>query len=161
MRISALTLVVLTLSTAGVAPAAAGGPQLAGRGARVVDGDTFWLGRVRVRLAGIEAPARNTAEGRNSRRYLSELVAGQVLTCNDTGGRTYGRVAAICYDQQGRDLGRLMIHAGWAWDWRQHSGGRYFPAELSARLGRRGVFADNPLRPRPVPESRLRASRAG
>lgn len=159
MRFRTPFLVVLTLSVAAASAARAGNAQIVGYVSRVVDGDTLWIGRTKIRLAGIEAPALSTTDGAASRLALASIVTGQVLSCADTGGRTYGRVAAICRDQAGRDLGALMVAGGWAWDWHRYSGGRYLAAEWGARLNRRGLFAANPLRPRQEPERRAGAAR--
>jgi endonuclease YncB( thermonuclease family) len=101
---------------------------------QVVDGDTIDCGRVRVRLARIDAPelpghcARNRrcapGDGKASKLALEHLVKGQTLICQPVpasprGGSAsdrYGRTVARCR-LNGRDIGQAMIAGGWAIRW--------------------------------------------
>lgn len=58
--------------------------ELKGR-ARVIDGDTLYVGRVKVRLNGIDAPERGQARSRAATRALQSLVAGKVFCAALTG----------------------------------------------------------------------------
>lgn len=107
---------------------------------RVTDGDTIRCGDVRVRLHGVDAPEMDTPAGAPSRDALAAIVAGGPLACADTGGRTYGRVVAICRLQDGLDVGEAVIRAGWARDWPKFSGGRYATAEFEARAANLGIW---------------------
>ena len=58
---------------------------LSGRVVRVVDGDTLVVldatqAQQKIRLQGIDAPERGQAFGTKSKKHLSDLVAGQVVT---------------------------------------------------------------------------------
>lgn len=106
----------------------------------VTDGDTLRCGDVRVRLHGIDAPEMDAPAGAPSRDALAAAVGAGPLFCEDTGGRTYGRVVAICRRPDGLDVGEAVIRAGWARDWPTFSGGRYAPAEAEARTRRRGMW---------------------
>jgi len=127
----------------------ASGNSLAGR-ARVVDGDSLDVAGERIRLYGIDAPefrqscndlaGRPYACGRASSRALAALIAGRQVSCTAVDHDRYGRDVAIC-TVDGRDLGEVMVRAGHAVDYAQHSRGRYAAAEREARDSKRGIWA--------------------
>jgi endonuclease YncB( thermonuclease family) len=122
----------------------ADGP-ISGR-ARIIDGDTIDIGGERIRLWGVDAPeARQqcTARGnpgRSARSALARAVGGRTVTCAVRDHDDYGRTVAQC-SVAGVDLGAAMVSQGWAWDYRQYSGGRYRGAESGARRADLGVWA--------------------
>lgn len=128
---------------------AAPGGSLAGR-ARVVDGDSLDVAGERIRLYGIDAPeyrqscndlaGRPYACGRDASRALAALIAGRQVACTRVDHDRYGRDVAICM-VDGRDLGEVMVRAGHAVDYAQHSRGRYAAAEREARAAKRGMWA--------------------
>ena len=96
---------------------------------RVVDGDTIdvhfdlgfgvWLRKQRVRLAGIDTPesrTRNLAEkalGLKAKERLKELCVG-TFQVKSLGKGKYGRVLGIPYDEEGRDICKVLIEEGHA-----------------------------------------------
>jgi|SRR5208283_1673617 len=52
------------------------------------DGDTYRFRQVRVRIAGMDAPELETRFGPGSRDHLAQLIAGQRVTCQDSGERS-------------------------------------------------------------------------
>ncbi len=130
-----------TADATNAADAAAPPTSLAGRPTRITDGDTFRLGEVRVRLHGVDAPELRTSDGRPARLHLQTLIGSGAVQCDDTGGRSYERVVAVCRSAAGRELGRAMVEDGWAVDAPRFSGGRYAASERAARAARRGMHA--------------------
>ena len=128
---------ILVLALA--APSAAAADRLAGR-ARVIDGDTIVVNGVRVRLKGIAAPevARNGKPGEpggeEAKAFLVDLIEGEVVVCDLTGERTWGRPVAWCY-RDGGDIAEAEIRAGLARDCPRHSKGRYAAIEQPAAAG--------------------------
>ena len=129
-RRGARTLLVgLTLITA---PAAAG--EIVGKVARVADGDTFTIGRTRIRLCGIQAPERRDPGGPAATAMMRRLIAGRTIRCIPVGEGTpcdgssphasHDRVVAQCFAGS-RDLAEAMVRAGRADDWPRFSGGAY------------------------------------
>ena len=121
--------------------------------ARVVavhDGDTITVDDgVRVRLFGIDAPELAQEGGRESRRYLAELVLHQrvELTVKDTD--QYGRGVAQVRLEDGRDVNALMVQAGHAWVYRKFCRPCYGMRmdETAAKWKGLGLWAQS----RPVP----------
>lgn len=114
---------------------------IAGPVSRVVDGDTFWIGRVKIRLWGIDAPEAATANGPAATRYLAQVVADHPLTCRQAGAPSHDRLVARCEDPWGRDIGEIMVGAGWALDWPEFSRGRYRSTQDRAAALGVGVHA--------------------
>jgi endonuclease YncB( thermonuclease family) len=95
----------------------------------VVDGDTFWIGGQKVRIAGIDAPethdyrcASELELGERAARQLQTLLnSGAVTMTNiDRDRDTYGRLLRnVSVD--GQDVGETLISAGVA---RAYAGGR-------------------------------------
>jgi endonuclease YncB( thermonuclease family) len=101
--------------------------------ARVVDGDTLWLGNIKVRLKGIGAPERGRPRYRDATKVLQNLVAGQIVTCRLNGDKSYDRYVGSCFVGE-IDIAAEVIASGNALDCRRYSGGRYRKFEtLDAR----------------------------
>lgn len=109
--------------------------RLTGRIAYVHDGDTIRVGKTRIRLWGIDAPELETKAGRRARAWAVKAWEGQLVRCRKR-GTTRGRVAARC-TIKGKDLGRQIIRAGHACEWRRYSRGYYGQRLTCERLGRR------------------------
>lgn len=91
----------------------------------VVDGDTIRIGRVSLRLAGIDAPELDHPWGQKAKWELAKLCKGQTITAKIEPFMTYDRLVATCYLPDGRDLSAEMVRLGFALDWPKFSGGKY------------------------------------
>jgi micrococcal nuclease len=99
-------------------------------GTRVVDGDTLWLGNVKVRLNGIDAPERGMPRFRAATDTLKRLVAGQIVLCRLNGEKSYDRFIGTCFVGE-VDVAAAVIASGNALDCARYSGGRYRKFETS------------------------------
>ncbi len=95
----------------------------------VVDGDTIRIGKVSLRLAGIDAPELDHPWGRRAKAELIGLCRGQVITAQLNPELSYDRIVATCFLPDGRDLSAEMVKLGYALDWRKFSGGKYAALE--------------------------------
>ncbi len=100
----------------------------------VRDGDTIELGPIAVRLQGIAAPEGNEPGGAIATDAMRDLVLGKDLRCDLTGDRSHDRVIGVCFLQDGRDIGEVMVFQGHARDCYRFSRGRYADAERHARI---------------------------
>jgi endonuclease YncB( thermonuclease family) len=117
-------------------------------GARVVDGDTLMIGGQQVRLYGIDAPeleqicdgpGEEIRCGEISRSAVLDLVAGvERVSCKTKGRDSSGQWIAVCY-ADGSDIGRTMVHSGWALADRQQSL-NYVRTEHDAKNAKRGLW---------------------
>ena len=120
---------------------------------QVIDGDTFTgldakNRQVRVRLHGIDAPEAKQAFGTVSRKALSDLIGGKIVSVvevdRDSYGRTVGRVTI-----GNKLVNAEMVRSGLAWRYVFHDKRNEFGAlENEARRQRRGLWKDaNPVPP--------------
>lgn len=107
----------------------------------VYDADTLYFDSSGARLWGIDAPELETPEGRAAQRAMSAIIGDSMVTCIGTGSHSYNRTVSICSDENGRDLGELIVRAGYAVDWPRFSNGRYAAAEADARRAGAGLWA--------------------
>jgi|GEM_PF-3528276 len=115
----------------------------------VVDGDSIWVkptdgGRVRLRLAGIDAPEICQSGGREAREAMRALALDQEVRVIILAHDHYGRaIARVLRRADGADLGRSMVAEGWAWNesFRWHPGD-YAAEQQAAAAAHRGVFAE-------------------
>lgn len=117
-------------------------------GAEVIDGNTLLVGGQRVRLYGIDAPElAQTCEGPKqviqcgmmSRSAVRELLAAVERVACETRGRDQdGHWIAICYADES-DIGRSLVHAGWALANRRQSLD-YVRTEHRAKNAKRGMW---------------------
>ena len=91
----------------------------------VIDGDTIQIGKVRLRLAGIDAPELEHPWGKKAKWELVKLCKGQTITAELEPSISYDRVVATCLLPDGRDLSAEMVKVGLALDWPKFSGGKY------------------------------------
>lgn len=91
----------------------------------VIDGDTIQIGKVRLRLAGIDAPELQHPWGKTAKWELIQLCKGQTITARVEPDMSYDRCVATCYLPDGRDLSAEMVRRGLALDWPRFSGGKY------------------------------------
>lgn len=91
----------------------------------VVDGDTIRIGKVSLRLAGIDAPELEHPWGKKAKWELVRLCKGQIITAEIEPEMSYDRVVATCYLPDGRDLSAEMVRMGLALDWPKFSRGKY------------------------------------
>ena len=118
-------------------------PELIVGRADIIDGDTFRIGRQKIRVWGIDAP--DDERKPYGTRALRQVLGAQTLTCRPVGA-SHDRIVARCTDPAGRDIAQTMVATGWALDWPKFSHGLYGPGEASARARRAGVFGtDGPL----------------
>ncbi|MGH1452113.1 MAG: thermonuclease family protein [Paracoccaceae bacterium] len=91
----------------------------------VIDGDTIQIGKVRLRLAGIDAPEMEHPWGKKAKWELVNLCKGQKITAELEPDISYDRIVATCLLPDGRDLSAEMVKIGMALDWPKFSGGKY------------------------------------
>ena len=135
-------------------PPTASRPALSGL-ARVVDGDTLHVNRVRVRLQRHRRAGKRPALP-NVRQALALRAgsdtgpgapesAGRPVACEERDRDRYGRVVAVC-TVGGRDLNRWMVAEGWAFAYRRYSRD-YVAAESRARAARQGIWRGEAVAP--------------
>ncbi len=121
--------------------------HIAGR-PKIIDGDSFEIGAVGVRLFGVDAPEgrqsctrsrRDWACGEAAAAQLRRLVGSRDVTCEQRDVDTYGRIVAVCRVGP-TDLGAAMVRAGFAVAYLRYSDD-YVDEEREARAARRGVWA--------------------
>ncbi len=115
--------------------------------ARVIDGHTVEVAGRRVRLHGIHAPAldqtcrwpgRTIDCGTLARLALMDLTAGTDVVCRPRDRDPDGPFVAVCF-ADGFDIGRNMVHTGWALAYRAQST-VYVDTEETARKAKRGMW---------------------
>tara|TARA_R110000787_G_scaffold31143_13_gene82869 strand:- start:942 stop:1355 length:414 start_codon:yes stop_codon:yes gene_type:complete len=107
---------------------------ITGEAGRVVDGDTFHLGAIRIRICGIDAPERGELGYSEARMALAQIISGRRLRCIPVGagsvcdGRSgaisHKRIVAQCFVGDA-DIAASMVRSGYACDWVRFSGGAY------------------------------------
>jgi len=107
------------------------GLQVIGYVTHVRDVDTIEVGNVAIRLNGLDGPELSTNIGQQAKRFMTELVLNQQVTCELTGERSYDRQIGVCF-LNGEDIGAIAVSNGYALDCRRYSGGRYAAFETHA-----------------------------
>ena len=118
-----MTRLLILLLALALTTTAAHAAEIKGR-ARVIDGDTLWVGRIKIRLNGIDAPERGHPRYRAATQTLQKLVTGKTVICRLNGEKAYDRDVGVCYVGK-YDLAASVIASGNALDCARYSGGRY------------------------------------
>lgn len=115
--------------------------------ARVIDGDSVYVGGVEVRLFGVDAPeAMQTCVfgraswpcGREATQALRTLIDGRVVVCDERDQDVHGRVVAVCR-HDGTDVNAWLVANGWAMAYRRY-GHDYVEVEAEAKSAKRGMW---------------------
>lgn len=120
--------------------------------ARVVDGDSLRIDGRSIRIAGIDAPESNQVAlskgqtvpiGRQATQAMRQLIGDGKVSYRVQAIDRYNRVLAVVHNAQGQDVGRELVRQGWAVAYgyqTRNQARRYWWAQLSARLARRGMW---------------------
>jgi endonuclease YncB( thermonuclease family) len=119
----------------------------------IQDGDTITIvgvdkARIRIRLAGIDAPEKGRPFSDSSKSNLSELVYGKVVTLECNKVDRYNRPVCKIF-LNGEDVGLGQILDGMAWHFKRYENEqshedrvRYAEAEEKARAEGIGMWKD-------------------
>lgn len=91
----------------------------------VIDGDTIVVSKIKVRLAGIDAPELDQPWGQKAKWEMVKICKGKTIDVELTGETTYDRLVGTCYLEDGTDIGAELIKAGLALDGGHFSHGKY------------------------------------
>lgn len=115
----------------------------------VYDGDTVQLigatGKLKLRLSEIDAPERNQAYGKKSRRALMKLCKGRDVNVSAiiTGTDQYQRYLGKLYCN-GKDAGLHLVELGLAWHYLKYSNDLTISyAQINAKKAKLGLWKQN------------------
>ena len=122
--------------------------RITGSVRKIVDGDTFDIGVVRVRLYGIDAPEAGQscqtvsgkfwACGTEATNRLADLILGKAIECEAVDTDVYGRIIGNCR-LDNANINQLMVEAGLAWAFVRYSTA-YTVNEAAARAAGKGIW---------------------
>lgn len=93
--------------------------------AYVIDGDTIRIKKIKIRLAGIDAPELDRPWGQASKWEMVKNCKGHRIRVELTGDTSYDRLVGTCYLPDGTDIGAEIVKAGLALDGGLYSAGKY------------------------------------
>ncbi len=117
--------------------------------ARVVDGDTIWIGETKIRLWAIDAPETKQECHRDGQpwkcgvaatEHLSMFIRSKPVTCEDRGTDRYKRMIGKC-SVDGLDIGAEMIEKGMAMPYWNYGGDYYMQLFRESRGQGVGIFS--------------------
>lgn len=126
-----------------------------GKVVKVCDGDTYDIiiegerAPRRVRMSAIDAPERGQDFSRRSKRFLDSLIGRKPVVIEVVRKDTYGRLLALTYLPDGREMSHEMVRSGFAWHYKHYdANGEYDSLESVARSNRLELWADDyPIEP--------------
>ena len=130
--------------------------ELTGK-ARIIDGDSLFIGKNEIRLFAIDAPEysqkcqdKNNLEyncGDIAKKFLRNLVKGKKLKCNIIKKDYYNRLLATCYIKKNNlNINKKLISEGQATIFSNES--LYFTTQEEAKNAKRGIWQGKFLTPR-------------
>jgi endonuclease YncB( thermonuclease family) len=110
----------------------------------VMDGDTVLVlydkRRIRIRLAGIDAPEKLQEFGGESQKSLAELVLRKEVLVSTVAVDNYGRVVAVLFDGN-VNINKEQLRRGMAWESSYyHSDKALIALQSDAQRARRGLW---------------------
>ena len=120
----------------------------------VTDGDTLTVltaqkTRVKIRLAGIDAPESGQDFGTRAKQAASEMAFGKSVTIIKRDRDRYGRTVTDVWLPDGRSLNREMVRNGLAWWYRKYAANDQALARLEAEAwqAKRGLWSQTDPKP--------------
>ncbi len=118
---------------------------ITGKVIRVSDGDTITLlvdkTKVKVRLAGIDAPETGQDFGQKSKQLLASYVAGKVVKVDVSGKDRYGRSIGTIYAGK-VNVNASMVRAGMAWQYLKYDKSKELrDAQTHAKTHKLGLWS--------------------
>lgn len=156
---AAMTLVMTLLMTCAPSAAQVTHEEVHGRIVKVTDGDTVTLegadnSRIKIRLAGIDAPESRMPYGHAAQAHLAGLVLNKEVVAVTHKQDRYGRTVATLL-MGSKDINLTMVQAGMAWHYKlyaheqpRNQATNYAQSELVARTEGRGLWQhEKPIPP--------------
>ena len=139
------TVVILALSLLNQAAVAADSAIVSGKVSKWIDGDSFHISDIEIRLDDVDAPEQGQQFNKKAKEALRDIVAERVLTCRQTDWDSkFKRVVARCAIED-TDVGERLVRDGFAW---AKDGGTYVAAMQEARQARKGLWQEkSPMSP--------------
>jgi micrococcal nuclease len=106
------------------------------------DGDTcraqYKDQKIKIRFSGIDAPEIKQPEGKLSKKYLNDILSGQIvqLECN---GKSYDRLTCLVFLNE-VEINQQLVDKGFAFDSPKYSKGKYQQAMLQAQSAKLGIW---------------------
>ncbi len=121
-----------------------------GEKVRVIDGDSFAIGRVQYRIDGIDAPeyrqscadlaGQSWACGKSARTALAAILGADYFSCIGNAKDDFGRRVVTCSDSRDRDLGAAMVSSGMAVSKEFFGIASYGEEQDAAKAARKGLW---------------------
>lgn len=120
----------------------------------VCDGDSVWVKssdgrRLKLRIAGMDAPESEQPGGPEATETLRRLIGGKVVRVKAVAVDDYGRLVSFLQMGKSTDVGFEMVRLGAAWPYRRYyhhltakQQALYEAAGYDARKNRRGLWLD-------------------
>jgi endonuclease YncB( thermonuclease family) len=114
---------------------------------RVIDGDTFVTNGIHYRIAEIDAPEKDQTYGKESKQYLTYLIARKTVRIIPLTTDSYGRQIVKVYYYQ-TDIGEKMISTGNAWWYERYSNNlKYRKLQEIAKQNKIGLWKYEHINP--------------
>ena len=125
---------------------------------KVTDGDTVHVldqskERHKIRLGGIDAPERKQAFGKQSKKNLSNLIAGKNIEVEYSKRDRYKRIIGKLL-LNGTDINLQQVKDGYSWHYKYYQKDQskedrvlYAEAENRARAGKIGLWSSHAIPP--------------
>jgi len=115
----------------------------------ISDGDTmeilFRNKPIKIRLAHIDAPEKRGTQpfGDNSKKALSDLCFGKIVTVQSEKYDRYKRLIAVIVNDKNKNVNKEMLRLGMVWHYKKYSNNaEYAQLENLARKNRVGLWQD-------------------
>lgn len=121
----------------------------------ITDGDTIKIGKVKIRLHGIDAPERKQNCWNENGKYncgtvatnfITKLINNKPVSCAKKGTDRYARVIAVCTNSTGQDINAEMVRNGKAIAYLYYSKD-YEDEQNAAKANKVGIWAGRFVEP--------------
>ena len=113
---------------------------LEGKVTKVIDGDTIWIdAKTKVRLKWIDAPEIKQTFGKESGKFLSDLVLGKTVSIITISKDMYNRTLGVVM-LGNTNINKMMVSEGMAWNYENYSIAEINKLQAAARISKIGLW---------------------
>ena len=121
---------------------------------KIIDGDTIYIGKNKIRLHAIDAPEKKQTCMLDSEKWycgkqsiieLKKLISDRTIACKVNDIDIYNRFIAVCFIDN-IDINQWMVKSGWAIAYKYYSTD-YINEEKFARKNKIGIWKSEFLEP--------------
>lgn len=100
---------------------------------------------LKIRFSGIDTPEKKQKYGVEAKQYTEKLVLHKQVDM-ECEGKSFDRLTCTLFHEN-KNINEELVKAGWAWDSKRYSKGKYQQIMNEAKMLKKGMWVDTKISP--------------